>query len=85
MQSQKQLDRRLEEVAKAVGGGYCRLQMLLKPAVAVNGRGSLPLHNLVSDSANPHYVSCLERVGRGTSPPSNAFLPPRRRPLALPL
>ena len=21
------------------------------------GRGSLPLHNLVSDSANPHYVS----------------------------
>ena len=24
------LDRRLEEVAKAVGGGYCRLQMLLR-------------------------------------------------------
>ena len=24
---QKRLDRRLEEVAKAVGGGYCRLQM----------------------------------------------------------
>ena len=24
---------------------------------AAYGRGSLPLHNLVSDSANPHYVS----------------------------
>ena len=33
--SQRRLDRRLEEVAKAVGGGYCRLQMLLKLALAV--------------------------------------------------
>ena len=31
---QKRLGRRLEEVAKAVGGGYCRLQMPLKPALA---------------------------------------------------
>ena len=31
----KRLDRRLEEVAKAVGGGYCRLQMPLKPALGV--------------------------------------------------
>ena len=30
---QKRFDRRLEEVAKAVGGGYCRLQMPLKLAV----------------------------------------------------
>ena len=29
--------RRLEEVAKAVGGGYCRLQMPLKLALAVRG------------------------------------------------
>ena len=29
------VDRRLEEVAKAVGGGYCRLQMPLTPAVGV--------------------------------------------------
>ena len=29
-QPQKRLDRRLEEVATAVGGGYCRLQMPLK-------------------------------------------------------
>ena len=32
---QTRLDRRLQEVAKAVGGGYCRLQMPLKPAPAV--------------------------------------------------
>ena len=32
---QKRLDRRLEEVAEAVGGGYCRLQMPLKRALAV--------------------------------------------------
>ena len=34
-QSQQRLDRRLEEVAKAVGGGYCRLQMQLRLALAV--------------------------------------------------
>ena len=32
---QKRLGRRLEEVAKAVGGGYCRLQMPLRLAHAV--------------------------------------------------
>ena len=34
---QKQLDRRLEEVAEAVGGGYCRLQMPLRLALGVRG------------------------------------------------
>ena len=33
--SKKRLDRRLGEVAKAVGGGYCRLQMPLKLALGV--------------------------------------------------
>ena len=33
----KRSDRRLAEVAKAVGGGYCRLQMPLKPALGVSG------------------------------------------------
>ena len=33
--SQKRLDRRSEEVAKAVGGGYCWLQMPLKLALGV--------------------------------------------------
>ena len=32
---QKRLARRLEEVAKAVGDGYCQLQMPLKLALAV--------------------------------------------------
>ena len=31
----KRLDRRLEEVAEAVGGGYCRLQMPLRLALGV--------------------------------------------------
>ena len=32
---QRRLDRRLEEVVKAVGGGYCRLEMPPKLALAV--------------------------------------------------
>ena len=32
---QRQLDRRLEEFAKAVRGGYCQLQMPFKPPFAV--------------------------------------------------
>ena len=34
---QRRLDRRLEEVAEAVRGGYCRLQMPLKLALGVRG------------------------------------------------
>ena len=34
---QKRLGRRLEEVIKAVGGGYCRLRMPLKLALAASG------------------------------------------------
>ena len=30
-------DRRLEEVAEAVGGGCCRLRIPLKPALGVRG------------------------------------------------
>ena len=46
----ERLDRRLEEVAKAVGGGYCRLQMPLRLALAVmetvagHRLGPLPMH-----------------------------------------
>ena len=35
---QERLDRRLEEVAKAVWGGYCRLEGPLKPALAGGGK-----------------------------------------------
>ena len=34
---QERLGRRLEEVAEAVGGGYCRLQMPLRPALGIRG------------------------------------------------
>ena len=57
--SQKRLGRRLEEVAKAVGGGYCRLQMPLRPALGVRG------------TVGGHRLGALEG---GTSPPSNASL-----------
>ena len=41
---QQRLDRRLEEVAEAVGGGYCRLQMPLRLALGV--RGTVAGHRL---------------------------------------
>ena len=43
-QPQRRLGRRLEEVAKAVGGGYCRLQMPLRLALGV--RGTVAGHGL---------------------------------------
>ena len=58
---QKRLGRRLEEVAKAVGGGYCRLQMPLMLALAMRG------------TVAGHRPGALEGVG-GTSPSSNASL-----------
>ena len=57
---QKRLDRRLEGVAQAVGGGYCRLQSPLKPALAVR------------ETAAGHRLSALE--GGGDPPLSNASL-----------
>ena len=41
---QRRLGRRLEEVAKAVGDGYCRLQMPLKLALGI--RGTVAGHRL---------------------------------------
>ena len=37
---QRPVGRRLEEVVKAVGGGYCRLQMPLRPALAISETGA---------------------------------------------
>ena len=42
--AQQRLDRRLQGVAKAVGAGYCRLQMPLRLALAV--RGTVAGHRL---------------------------------------
>ena len=61
---QQLLDRRLEEVAKAVEGGYCRLQMPLRLALGVRG------------TVAGHRLGALERGGGGTSPPSSASLGP---------
>ena len=58
---QRRLGRRLEEVAKAVGGGYCRLQMPLKLAFAVRG------------TVAGHRLGALEGGGWG-SPSSNTSL-----------
>ena len=77
---QQRLGRRLEEVAKAVGGGYCRLQMQMKPALGV--RGTVAGH-----------TSGARGGGGGGYPPSNASLgggggrvlgPGRHRPPAPP-
>ena len=56
---QKRLGRRLEEVAKAVGGGYRRLQMPLKLALGVRG------------TVAGHRLGALEGGGY----PSNPSLP----------
>ena len=65
----KRLGRRLEEVAKAVRGGYCRLQMPLKLARAVRGTvaghrlGSLePTHPLPQKGGIPGTTT----ITRGT-------------------
>ena len=60
---QRQLGRRLEEVAKAVGGGHCRLQMPLRLALGVRG------------TVAGRRLGALEG-GAGTSPPSDASPPP---------
>ena len=65
---QKRLDRRLEEVAKAVWGGYCRLQMPLELAPAVRG------------TVAGHTLGALGGWGTPTSPPPPPPLPMRPPP-----
>ena len=60
--AQKRFDRWWKEVAKAVGGGYCRLQMPLKPALAITG------------TVAGRSLGALQGGG-GYLPPSNAALP----------
>ena len=55
----RRLDRRLEEVAEAVGGGSCRLSMLLKQALGARA------------TVAGRRLGALEGRG-GVSPPSNA-------------
>ena len=67
-QPQKQLDRRLEEFAKAVGGGCCRLQMPLTPPLGITWRPLASGGQWLGIGWAPWMG------GRGTSPPSNASL-----------
>ena len=61
---QKRLGRRLEEVVKAVGGGYCRLQMPLRLALGVRG------------TVAGRGLGALEGGGGGgTSPPVHLWQP----------
>ena len=64
---QRRVDRRLEEGAKAVGGGYCRLQMPLKLALAVRGQW-----------LGVGWVPSTE--GGGTPPPHASLPTPRPCP-----
>ena len=66
----RRLGRRLEEVAKAAGGGYCRLQMPLRLAVGVRG------------TVAGHRLGALEGGGQVPLPLSNASLLAARRPSA---
>ena len=70
----RRLDRRLEEVAKAVGGGYCRLQLPLKLAIAVRG------------TVAGRWLGALEAEGGGgvPAPPCNASLPHLPTPPSFP-
>ena len=67
----KRWDRRLEEVAKAVGGGYCRLQMPLRLALGVRG------------TVAGHRLGALEGGG-GVPPPLSDACLGRALPTALP-
>ena len=61
--SQERLGRRLEGVAKAVGGGYCRLQMPLRPALGI--RGTVAGHRLGALEGGG-YLPLFQRIpGRG--------------------
>ena len=80
---QRRLGRRLEEVAKAVGGGYCRLQMPLRLALGV--RGTAAGHRLGAleggggGSPLPMHPSGGGGVPRGTPPPPQETLSCWRR------
>ena len=75
---QKRLDRRLEEVAEAVGGGYCRLRMPGKRALAV--RETVAGHRLGALEGGlpppplpmPPWVGGLAGAGQPPPPPPAA-------------
>ena len=75
----ERLDRRLEEVAKAVVGGYCRIQMPLKLALGVLGTDRLGIGWALwrgGGVPRPRKETTRRNVTQGvTSPLSDASLP----------
>ena len=67
--SQRRLGRRLEEVAKAVGGGYCRLQMPLRLALVVRGGQWLGIGWAPWRGLPPHHPMHPSGGGGGGSCP----------------
>ena len=68
---QRRVGRRLEQVDKAVGGGYCRLQMLLRLALGV--RGTVSGHRLgdfEDKSVEKGEPCCPTRVQKHCTVPS---------------
>ena len=63
---QRRLGRRLEEVAEAVGGGYCRLQMPSRLAFGVRGTG-VPSPFQCIPWPSPLY-SCARALARSPAP-----------------
>ena len=85
---QRRLDRRLEEVAEAVGGGYCRLQMSLSLALGVRGTvagrrlGALTHTETANPQTRPRHGQLCQRprphTKRGIGTHTHAALPTRR-------
>ena len=69
-QPQQPLDKRLEEVGKAVAGGYCRLQMPLKLVLAVR------------ETVARHRLGALEGGGGGLPPFQCIPAPPPFKPFS---
>ena len=77
IKTQRRLDRRLEGVAKAVGGGYCRLQMPLKLALGVRG-------TVAGRPGGGGYLTPLQCIAAPPPPFSSAtppWAPPPQRPV----
>ena len=66
---QRRLGRRLEEVAKAVGGGYCRLQMPLTPGRQWLGIGWAPCFQCIPGGRDVHgerHLKAMPQASKGT-------------------
>ena len=72
LRPQRRFDGRLEEVAEAVGGGYCRLRMPLRLAIGVRGtvagRRQGALEGGGGGRTSPHF-QCIPASPPQCTPP----------------